>query len=163
MYSLLKNNISQAPFFKFFSSNIRDRVIYFSRLLFILKISITSYKKNIQFQRRSSLFRIQTMIFRMNLFFLYTIFCLLTLYNANEFVAAKWLKVVSMVFILFCYFLIVQRVKMVGFSWKNCGSETDPAQVKGLYISPDPIIVPGKIIFLQIQILLCLEIIYRKC
>lgn len=31
-----------------------------------------------------------------------------------------------------------------GFSWQNCGKQ-DPAQLKSLHISPDPIPIPGQL------------------
>ena len=51
-----------------------------------------------------SFFLIYMMTFRINLPFLYTALCLLALYDANHFVAAKWQKVVCMMFILSYYF-----------------------------------------------------------
>ncbi|XP_076148130.1 ganglioside GM2 activator-like [Alosa pseudoharengus] len=35
--------------------------------------------------------------------------------------------------------------QLVGFAWKNCGSPDDPAVMKTLSISPDPISVPGNL------------------
>uniref|UniRef100_A0A673L121 GM2 ganglioside activator n=1 Tax=Sinocyclocheilus rhinocerous TaxID=307959 RepID=A0A673L121_9TELE len=32
-----------------------------------------------------------------------------------------------------------------GFSWQNCGKQDDPAQMKSLSISPDPISIPGQL------------------
>jgi len=32
-----------------------------------------------------------------------------------------------------------------GFSWSNCGSATDPVQLKNLTLSPDPVKLPGNI------------------
>ncbi|KAF7707461.1 ganglioside GM2 activator [Silurus meridionalis] len=33
--------------------------------------------------------------------------------------------------------------KVVGFSWENCGKADDPAVMKSLSLSPDPINIPG--------------------
>ncbi|XP_026773314.3 ganglioside GM2 activator [Pangasianodon hypophthalmus] len=33
--------------------------------------------------------------------------------------------------------------KIVGFSWENCGKADDPAVMKSLTLSPDPINIPG--------------------
>ncbi|XP_013775209.1 ganglioside GM2 activator-like [Limulus polyphemus] len=38
---------------------------------------------------------------------------------------------------------MLNKDKILGFSWANCGSPDDPVQVKSLSISPDPIRVPG--------------------
>ncbi|XP_017293538.1 ganglioside GM2 activator [Kryptolebias marmoratus] len=37
----------------------------------------------------------------------------------------------------------VFRAKVSGFSWKNCGQPDDPAVLKSLSLSPDPIHIPG--------------------
>ncbi|XP_073677194.1 ganglioside GM2 activator [Garra rufa] len=40
----------------------------------------------------------------------------------------------------------LSKLTMVwGFSWKNCGKQDDPAQLKTLSISPDPISIPGQL------------------
>nr|XP_005173176.1 ganglioside GM2 activator isoform X1 [Danio rerio] len=35
--------------------------------------------------------------------------------------------------------------KVLGFSWQNCGKPDDPANLKSLDISPDPIPIPGRL------------------
>ncbi|KAL2077400.1 hypothetical protein ACEWY4_026904 [Coilia grayii] len=35
---------------------------------------------------------------------------------------------------------------ILGFAWKNCGAPDDPAVMKTLSISPDPIMVPGNLV-----------------
>ncbi|KAG9334673.1 hypothetical protein JZ751_007332, partial [Albula glossodonta] len=37
------------------------------------------------------------------------------------------------------------RPKIFGFSWKNCGKPDDPAVMKTLDLSPDPIGIPGDV------------------
>ncbi|XP_075902700.1 ganglioside GM2 activator [Nelusetta ayraudi] len=37
----------------------------------------------------------------------------------------------------------VNRLQLLGFDWKNCGQEDDPAVLTSLSLSPDPIIIPG--------------------
>eukprot|EP00064_Thunnus_orientalis_P022059 superscaffoldBa00007123_g22241 len=37
----------------------------------------------------------------------------------------------------------VTNVKILGFDWKNCGKPDDPAVLKSLKVSPDPIAIPG--------------------
>ncbi|XP_040928644.1 ganglioside GM2 activator isoform X2 [Betta splendens] len=34
-------------------------------------------------------------------------------------------------------------VQILGFDWKNCGKDDDPAVMKSLTLSPDPIQIPG--------------------
>ncbi|MGH0130281.1 UNVERIFIED_CONTAM: hypothetical protein FKN15_057041 [Acipenser sinensis] len=34
-------------------------------------------------------------------------------------------------------------LQVLGFSWENCGSAKDPAVMKALSLSPDPISIPG--------------------
>lgn len=36
-----------------------------------------------------------------------------------------------------------QSVQVLGFDWKNCGKPEDPAGLKTLSLSPDPISIPG--------------------
>lgn len=36
-----------------------------------------------------------------------------------------------------------KRAKLFGFDWKNCGKPDDPAVLKSLSLSPDPIGIPG--------------------
>lgn len=33
--------------------------------------------------------------------------------------------------------------QIIGFSWENCGNAKDPAVLKSLGLSPDPINIPG--------------------
>lgn len=37
----------------------------------------------------------------------------------------------------------LKSTKVLGFSWENCGSAKDPAVMKALSLSPDPITIPG--------------------
>ncbi|KAF3694259.1 Ganglioside GM2 activator Cerebroside sulfate activator protein GM2-AP [Channa argus] len=37
----------------------------------------------------------------------------------------------------------VTKTQILGFDWKNCGQPTDPAVLKTLALSPDPINLPG--------------------
>ncbi|XP_060784001.1 ganglioside GM2 activator [Neoarius graeffei] len=37
----------------------------------------------------------------------------------------------------------LRLAKIVGFSWENCGQSDDPAVMKNLDLSPDPINIPG--------------------
>lgn len=37
----------------------------------------------------------------------------------------------------------VRQAQVVGFDWKNCGQPDDPAVLKTLTLSPDPIAIPG--------------------
>lgn len=37
------------------------------------------------------------------------------------------------------------RLQLLGFDWKNCGKEDDPAVLKSLSLSPDPISIPGDV------------------
>ncbi|XP_015205532.1 ganglioside GM2 activator [Lepisosteus oculatus] len=36
-----------------------------------------------------------------------------------------------------------KSTKVIGFSWENCGQAKDPAVMKSLALSPDPISIPG--------------------
>ncbi|KAJ8338473.1 hypothetical protein SKAU_G00374390 [Synaphobranchus kaupii] len=36
-----------------------------------------------------------------------------------------------------------KKTKVLGFSWENCGKSDDPAVLKSLALSPDPIVFPG--------------------
>ncbi|XP_055368449.1 ganglioside GM2 activator isoform X1 [Betta splendens] len=38
---------------------------------------------------------------------------------------------------------IWSEVEILGFDWKNCGKDDDPAVMKSLTLSPDPIQIPG--------------------
>ncbi|XP_059202110.1 ganglioside GM2 activator [Centropristis striata] len=40
----------------------------------------------------------------------------------------------------------VRRAQVLGFDWKNCGKPDDPAVLKTLNLSPDPISIPGDLI-----------------
>ncbi|KAF7650214.1 hypothetical protein LDENG_00129670 [Lucifuga dentata] len=37
----------------------------------------------------------------------------------------------------------LKNAKILGFDWKNCGGPDDPAVMKSLDLSPDPISIPG--------------------
>lgn len=37
------------------------------------------------------------------------------------------------------------RLQLLGFDWKNCGKDEDPAVLKSLSVSPDPITIPGDV------------------
>lgn len=37
------------------------------------------------------------------------------------------------------------HLQLLRFDWKNCGSEDDPAVLKSLSLSPDPIMIPGEV------------------
>nr|XP_020449778.1 ganglioside GM2 activator isoform X1 [Monopterus albus] len=37
----------------------------------------------------------------------------------------------------------VTNAQILGFDWKNCGQPDDPAVLKSLVLSPDPITIPG--------------------
>lgn len=37
----------------------------------------------------------------------------------------------------------VNKAQILGFDWKNCGQPDDPAVLKSLKLSPDPIAIPG--------------------
>ncbi|XP_069566185.1 ganglioside GM2 activator [Brachyistius frenatus] len=37
----------------------------------------------------------------------------------------------------------VTKAQVLGFDWKNCGQPDDPAVLKSLNVSPDPIAIPG--------------------
>lgn len=39
----------------------------------------------------------------------------------------------------------MRLAKIVGFSWENCGKADDPAVMKSLALSPDPINIPGEL------------------
>ncbi|XP_073669936.1 ganglioside GM2 activator-like [Paramisgurnus dabryanus] len=41
--------------------------------------------------------------------------------------------------------LISVIVQVFGISWKNCGKQSNPVQMKTLKFSPDPISIPGKL------------------
>ncbi|KAJ8282137.1 hypothetical protein COCON_G00046560 [Conger conger] len=38
-----------------------------------------------------------------------------------------------------------KNFKVLGFSWENCGKQDDPAVLKSLDLSPDPISIPGDV------------------
>lgn len=46
------------------------------------------------------------------------------------------------VFFKLCIFIIEQ---VWGFSWQDCDKPNDPARLKTLNISPDPIPIPGQL------------------
>ncbi|KAF7228698.1 ganglioside GM2 activator [Nothobranchius furzeri] len=50
---------------------------------------------------------------------------------------------VSQVYCSYSRMKKVQNVKVSGFDWKNCGCPDDPAVMKTLALSPDPISIPG--------------------
>ncbi|TRY88310.1 hypothetical protein DNTS_016701 [Danionella cerebrum] len=62
-------------------------------------------------------------------------------------------SLISALLVLFagsCYSLQGSRkpfksTRVFGFSWQNCGSPSDPANLKTLNISPDPIRIPGRL------------------
>ncbi|XP_026199931.1 ganglioside GM2 activator [Anabas testudineus] len=39
----------------------------------------------------------------------------------------------------------VTKAQVLGFDWKNCGQTQDPAVLKSLEVSPDPINIPGEL------------------
>ncbi|XP_035017951.2 ganglioside GM2 activator [Hippoglossus stenolepis] len=39
----------------------------------------------------------------------------------------------------------VTKAQILGFEWKNCGKPDDPAVLKALALSPDPITIPGEL------------------
>ncbi|CAM4892621.1 unnamed protein product [Rotaria socialis] len=42
---------------------------------------------------------------------------------------------------------LLKKFKNLGFSWANCGPNTDPIQLKSLSVAPDPIVIPGNVTF----------------
>ncbi|KAE8277153.1 Ganglioside GM2 activator Cerebroside sulfate activator protein GM2-AP [Larimichthys crocea] len=42
-----------------------------------------------------------------------------------------------------CKLRRVTSAQILGFDWKNCGKPDDPAAIKSLSLSPDPISIPG--------------------
>ncbi|CAF1050921.1 unnamed protein product [Rotaria sordida] len=68
------------------------------------------------------------MAFYIHLRFVYITIFLLSLYNINA------LKIVDKP---------KSILKISEFIWEDCGPSSDPAQVKSLSISPDPIAIPG--------------------
>ncbi|XP_067103842.1 ganglioside GM2 activator [Osmerus mordax] len=39
--------------------------------------------------------------------------------------------------------MLLKKAKILDFDWKNCGKPDDPAVLKSLTLSPDPIVIPG--------------------
>lgn len=60
-----------------------------------------------------------------------------------------FLQILNVIVTLFIFIptilYVPSSVQILGFDWKNCGQPNDPAVMKTLAVSPDPISIPGEL------------------
>ena len=44
------------------------------------------------------------------------------------------------------YYYEILMKDNLGFSYRNCGEKNNPVQIKNIFLSPDPLLLPGYII-----------------